>query len=154
VGSFRNFVECSTIWQFENLTLRKFDSSEIWQFKIWQFEIWQFKIMVFVPNLEKWRSKIWHSATWFSGKNVWQFGNLTVQNYGICSKFGKVKVKNLAFCNLVFGKKRRALFPDMNLPWIFYNKMCLGFFRYREWKQKWEKESYILISLFPVKERF
>jgi hypothetical protein len=34
--------------------------------------------------------------------------HLSFPKYVFCSKFGKVTVKNLAFCNLGFGKKRRA----------------------------------------------
>jgi hypothetical protein len=36
--------------------------------------------------------------------NIWSVEQMTVQNYCICSKFGKVTVKNLVFGNLEFEK--------------------------------------------------
>jgi hypothetical protein len=36
--------------------------------------------------------------------NIWFFEQMTVQNYGICSKFGNLTVKNLLFGNLEFEK--------------------------------------------------
>jgi hypothetical protein len=42
--------------------------------------------------------------------NIWSVEQMTVQNYGICSKFGKVTVENLTFCNLGFGKNVAPIF--------------------------------------------
>jgi hypothetical protein len=52
---------------------------------------------------------------------------LTIQNYGICSKFGKLTVEIFAFCNLEFGKKRSTVFVILHFQVSYdtsFNNIC------------------------------